>query len=90
MDSMAGTGREARPPWRATTIKALRQHLGLTQQEMSALLGARQQTISEWETGVYAPRGTSSTLLNLIAERAAFTYRTGSEEQGARSGDEGG
>ena len=55
----------------------MRNHLGLTQQQMSGELGTRQQTISEWERGVYRPRGTSRTVLNLIAERAGFEYRVG-------------
>jgi len=66
--------------WNAGTIKALRQHMGLTQTEMSEELGTRQQTISEWETGMYKPRGATRTLLNIIAERAGFVYRV--EEAG--------
>ena len=56
-------------------IQALRRYLGLTQREFSDRLGTRQQTISEWETGMYQPRGTSATLLSMIAERAKFNYR---------------
>jgi DNA-binding transcriptional regulator YiaG len=41
---------------------------------MAHRLGIRQQTISEWETGQYEPRGTSVTLLGLVAERANFDY----------------
>jgi len=69
--------------WNAGTIKALRQHMGLTQKEMSEELGTRQQTISEWETGMYKPRGATRTLLNIIAERAGFLYRI-EEEKGER------
>jgi len=47
----------------------------MTQQEMAAQLGTRQQTISEWEKGLYRPRGTSNTLLNIVAERSGFRYR---------------
>lgn len=61
--------------WDARQIKALRRHLGLTQRGMADRMGTRQQTISEWEMGMYRPRGTSSTLLSLIAERARFSYR---------------
>jgi DNA-binding transcriptional regulator YiaG len=43
--------------WNADTVRALRRHLGFTQQEMAEHLGTRQQTISEWERGLYAPRG---------------------------------
>jgi DNA-binding transcriptional regulator YiaG len=69
--------------WNAYTIKALRQHMGLTQKEMSEELGTRQQTISEWETGMYKPRGATRTLLNIIAERAGFVYHI-EEEEGER------
>lgn len=67
--------------WNARTIKALRRHMGLTQQEMSEELGTRQQTISEWETGMYEPRGATRTLLNIIAERAGFVYRVEEEKE---------
>jgi DNA-binding transcriptional regulator YiaG len=60
--------------WDAASIQALRQHLGLTQDELSERLGTRQQTISEWETGMYQPRGASATLLSIIAEQAKFKY----------------
>jgi DNA-binding transcriptional regulator YiaG len=63
-----------RKPWDGASIQALRRHLGLTQSEFSARLGTRQQTISEWETGMYRPRGASATLLSIIAEQAKFKY----------------
>jgi len=62
------------PQWGNEHIRALRQHLGLTQRELANRLGTRQQTISEWEKGMYQPRGTSSTLLSIVAERANFEY----------------
>lgn len=68
--------------WDAEKVKALRKHLGLTQQQLAQELGTRQQTISEWETGMYAPRGTSRTLLDIIAERAGFRYQAGPESGG--------
>jgi DNA-binding transcriptional regulator YiaG len=61
--------------WDKDRVRALRYHLGLTQDQMAEELGTRQQTISEWETGKYQPRGVSSTLLILVAERANFSYR---------------
>ena len=67
--------------WDSEHIQALRQHLGLTQRELSEELGTRQQTISEWETGMYRPRGTSAKLLSIIAERAKFDYRAGTPEK---------
>lgn len=64
-----------RPRWDSGRIRALRRHLGLTQRELAARLGARQQTISEWEVGLYKPRGASATLLSIIAEQAKFEYK---------------
>ncbi|MBA7671162.1 hypothetical protein ES703_79314 [subsurface metagenome] len=64
-----------RPHWDSEQIHALRRHLGLTQHELADRLGTRQQTISEWETGMYKPRGASSTLLSIVAERAKFEYK---------------
>ena len=34
----------------------------------AAELGVRQQTVSEWETGRYAPRGASARVLSMLAE----------------------
>ncbi len=61
--------------WSKEEIKGLRQHLNLTQVKLAEELGTRQQTISEWEKGMYRPRGASATLLSIIAERSGFTYR---------------
>ena len=58
--------------WNMHTIKNLRKFLGKSQVEFSQELGVRQQTISEWETGVYEPRGGSITLLNLISTEIGF------------------
>ena len=66
--------RRKKVTWDRDGIRALRQNLGLTQQELADELGTRQQTISEWETGMYQPRGASSKLLTIIAERAGFRY----------------
>ena len=64
-----------RAQWDSEHIQSLRRHLGLTQRELAERLGTRQQTISEWETGIYKPRGASATLLSIIAERAKFEYQ---------------
>jgi DNA-binding transcriptional regulator YiaG len=65
--------------WNKEEIKALRQHLNLTQVKLAEELGTRQQTISEWEKGMYQPRGASATLLSIIAERSGFTYKAGNK-----------
>jgi len=63
-----------RKKWDGADVKALRTHMGLTQQEMADRLGTRQQTISEWELGLYQPRGASSTLLSIVADQSGFSY----------------
>ncbi len=78
---MLAVGKKGYTPWDRKSIQALRKHLGLTQQEMSEKLGTRQQTISEWETGLYKPRGASATLLSMVAEKASFKYQAGRSEK---------
>lgn len=51
--------------------------MDVTQQQLADEIGARQQTVSEWETGQYQPRGASERMLDIIAERAEFEYETG-------------
>ena len=63
--------------WDEGKVRALRRHLEMTQDEMAEELGTRQQTISEWETGMYRPRGLSERLLSMVAERAGFEYEAG-------------
>ena len=60
--------------WDATRVRKLREELGMTQAELAGELNVRQQTVSEWETGAYAPRGASEKLLSMVAERAGFEY----------------
>lgn len=67
--------------WDGQGVRALRQHLKLTQAKLAEELGTRQQTISEWETGMYKPRGTSATLLTIVAERSGFKYGSIAKEE---------
>lgn len=60
--------------WDASSVRSLREHIGLTQQGMAEQLGVRQQTISEWENDAYKPRGASVTLLRIVAEASDFKY----------------
>ncbi|MFC1947344.1 helix-turn-helix domain-containing protein [Chloroflexota bacterium] len=69
-----------RKKWDSTDVRALRKHMGLTQQEMADRLGTRQQTISEWELGLYRPRGASSTLLSIVADQSGFRYNANLSE----------
>jgi DNA-binding transcriptional regulator YiaG len=64
--------------WTGALVKALRLHAGWTQAQLAAEMGVRQQTVSEWETGVYVPGRAMSKYLSLVAERAGFQY--GEEE----------
>lgn len=65
--------------WDAAGVRALRRHLGLSQEDLAEELGTRQQTVSEWETGRYRPRGASARLLSIVAERAGFRYEARTE-----------
>ena len=76
--------RRRKPAWDAQGVRALRQHLGLSQQELAQELNVRQQTVSEWETGQYRPRGASERLLTWVAERAEFVYGEPEEEVASR------
>ena len=83
-DSAARPAKKRRTAaWNADGVKALRRHLRLSQQELADELGTRQQTISEWETGVYQPRGMSERLLGIIAERSSFSYGAPPDHGGA-------
>jgi len=66
--------------WQATNIKSLRKHLKLSQTALSRELGIRQQTISEWENGMYQPRGASVTILTLLAVSSNFPFEAVNDE----------
>ena len=75
------TPSETRPQWDAAKVKALRFYMGLTQQVFARRLGVRQQTVSEWEKGIYRPRGATVTLLTMIAEQVGFKYEAESPKK---------
>ena len=52
-------------------IRDLRRRSGLSQAAFARRLGVRQQTVSEWETGRYEPRGASLTVLRHFEEEIA-------------------
>ena len=68
--------RKLKYEWNSNSIRALRRHLEMSQQQMSEELGIRQQTVSDWELGYHRPRGGMAHLLTIVAERAEFRYRT--------------
>lgn len=60
--------------WDADLVKGLRAYLGMNQKQMAEQLGVRQQTISEWENGLYEPSRAMCKYLSLVAEKAGFDY----------------
>ncbi|MCG8348291.1 MAG: helix-turn-helix domain-containing protein [Chloroflexales bacterium] len=72
--------KKVRHEWDSQRIKALREYLGLTQREMADELEVRQQTISEWETGLHKPHRSTQKTLTMVAERAGFAYEVHSPE----------
>ena len=57
--------------WTAERVARLRKAMGLSQAAFAREMGIRQQTVSEWETGRYQPRGASARLLGMLAEQRA-------------------
>ena len=66
--------------WDARLVRALREHMGLTQTEFAEELGTLQQTVSEWECGNHYPKGLSARMLSIVAERANFHYDADAED----------
>ncbi len=66
---------DASGQWNGHLIKALRRHMGYTQSQLADELCMRQQTISDWETGLRQPCRSSSKHLSLVAEQAGFIYK---------------
>lgn len=77
--------RQARYTWKPEMIRALREHMGLTQRELADQLEVRQQTISEWETGLHTPHRSTQKTLSMVAERAGFEYAETGEHEGSRA-----
>ena len=61
-------------------VAGLREALGISQAELAARLGVRQQTVSDWETGTHAPQGAARRMLSMVAEEAA-EYRASAGRQ---------
>ena len=65
--------------WTGDDVRALRRRLRLSQAAFADRLGVRQQTVSEWETEQYRPRGASARMLAILAEEAA-PYDSGGDD----------
>lgn len=63
--------------WDAAMIKSLRAHMNLNQAQFAEQMGVRQQTVSEWEVGIYEPTRATCKHLALVAESAGFRYGVG-------------
>src|SRR3970282_1533425 len=86
----SGGGDPRKRRWEGEGVRALRRHLGLSQRQMADELGTRQQTVSQWETGLYRPRGASARLLTMIAARAGFACEAGGKKQDTSGGTDAG
>jgi DNA-binding transcriptional regulator YiaG len=62
--------------WKSELIRALRAHMRLTQRQFADVLGVRQQTVSEWEGGLYVPTRSTSKHLTRVAREAGFIDTT--------------
>lgn len=79
--------RRATYTWKPEMIRALREHMDMTQRELADLLEVRQQTISEWETGLHTPHRSTQKTLSMVAERAGFPYLPQTSETSADGDD---
>ena len=73
--------------WPTEKVSGLRYRLGVSQQQMAQLLGVRQQTVSDWETGLHEPQGASRRMLSIIAEDPA-RYTTARDREHGQRNDE--
>jgi DNA-binding transcriptional regulator YiaG len=76
----ASGGGKTHAGWDGQRIRALREYLKLTQSQMADELQVRQQTISEWETGMHTPHRSTQKVLSMVAERAGFRYDADAHE----------
>jgi len=64
------------PVWTAELIKAARKQRGMTQVTLAEGLGCRQQTVSEWELNMYAPKNAYQRLLTMFFGKAPEETKT--------------
>ncbi len=56
-------------------VKAVREHVGMTQAEFAAAFGISLGTLRHWERGDRTPRGPARVLLNIVAQEPKAVLR---------------
>jgi putative transcriptional regulator len=56
-------------------VKAVREHVGMTQTEFAAAFGISLGTLRHWERGDRRPRGPARVLLNIVAQEPKAVLR---------------
>ena len=56
-------------------VKAIRQHIGMTQTEFASAFGISVGTLRHWERGDRTPRGPARVLLNVVAKEPQAVLR---------------
>ncbi len=62
---------EVTPP----DVKAVREHVGMTQEEFASAFGISLGTLRHWERGDRTPRGPARVLLNVVAREPKAVLR---------------
>ena len=59
--------------WTPDRIRDFRKYLEMSQIKFAEMLGVRQATVSDWETGARTPLVMGQRLLDCLAEKHGFT-----------------
>jgi putative transcriptional regulator len=59
----------------AMDVKAIREHVGMTQTEFASAFGISVGTLRHWERGDRTPRGPARVLLNVVAKEPQAVLR---------------
>lgn len=62
--------------WDKDTVKQLRANFNISQELFAAIIGTRQQTISEWEKGMYKPHNAYIRVLDAAEDELKELYRS--------------
>jgi len=63
------------PKWEATTVRALRRELQVSQAVFGAVLGVSKKTVEAWEAGKNVPSGSASRLMEVISNEKDLLAR---------------